>query len=32
MSMPNPGLSPAEANQLVKFFHWGDRHDPSAKK
>jgi nitrite reductase (NO-forming) len=31
-SMPNPSLSPAEANQLVKFFHWNDRHDGPAKK
>jgi nitrite reductase (NO-forming) len=31
-SMPNPGLSPAEANQLVKFFHWSDQHDGPAKK
>ena len=31
-SMPNLGLSPAEANQLVKFFHWNDRHDGPAKK
>jgi hypothetical protein len=30
--MPNLGLSPAEANQLVKFFHWSDRRDGPAKK
>jgi nitrite reductase (NO-forming) len=31
MPMPNPGLKPAEAQDLLKFFHWSDQREGLAK-
>jgi nitrite reductase (NO-forming) len=29
--MPNPGLSRNEVQQILKYFHWSDRHDTLVK-
>ena len=29
--MPNPGLSRDEVQQILKYFHWSDRHDALAR-